>query len=340
MWRVITLVALLWPSHLSGVLDGAPLDTLVEALLFGLVVPALLWLHPAFLRKAPIRATIIAILLIKIVSALTTQYHGWCLTFDPPRPMVRDSTGKPHSWDLRADWLSDDPECSAIMTRSYRDSFEMPAWFFNLPPPDDAVTRDGFHPGQIPIRAGVAAHVDAIAFYALECLRQAVPEMSWQVARGEGHPYEGLPVLGGHGADLEPIHELIPLAGNVYRRLRPDPQNPRKPPAGEDLLEAGASLVVETLANGPRRFNELRRDIPSVSQRMLTLTLRNLERDGLVSRTVTPTIPPRVDYELTELGHSLQKPISGLANWALENVAAIHGAQARFDAEHDKAQAA
>ena len=57
---------------------------------------------------------------------------------------------------------------------------------------------------------------------------------------------------------------------------------------------------------------------------MLTLTLRNLERDGLVKRTVTPIIPPRVDYELTELGHSLQKPICGLANWALENVEAIH----------------
>ena len=58
--------------------------------------------------------------------------------------MVRDSTGKPHAWDLRADWLADDPVCSAIMTRSYRDSFEVPAWFFNLPPPDDAVVRDGF----------------------------------------------------------------------------------------------------------------------------------------------------------------------------------------------------
>ena len=68
-------------------------------------------------------------------------------------------------------------------------------------------------------------------------------------------------------------------------------------------------LVVQTLGEGPKRFNELRREIPSVSQRMLTLTLRNLERDGLVSRTVTPSIPPRVDYELTELGHSLQKPI-------------------------------
>ena len=92
-------------------------------------------------------------------------------------------------------------------------------------------------------------------------------------------------------------------------------------------------LVVQTLADGPRRFNELRRAIPSVSQRMLTLTLRNLERDGIVSRTVTPTIPPRVDYELTDLGKSLQKPICGLANWALENVDAIHAAQAKFDDE-------
>jgi DNA-binding HxlR family transcriptional regulator len=99
-------------------------------------------------------------------------------------------------------------------------------------------------------------------------------------------------------------------------------------------------LVVQTLAGGSKRFNELRREIPSVSQRMLTLTLRNLERDGLVRRTVTPTIPPRVDYELTDLGHSLQKPICGLANWALENVDAIHSAQAKFDAEADKAQAA
>ena len=99
-------------------------------------------------------------------------------------------------------------------------------------------------------------------------------------------------------------------------------------------------LVVQTLGEGPKRFNELRREIPSVSQRMLTLTLRNLERDGLVSRTVTPTIPPRVDYELTDLGQSLQKPICGLATWATENVGAIHAAQARYDSEHDEARAA
>lgn len=81
----------------------------------------------------------------------------------------------------------------------------------------------------------------------------------------------------------------------------------------------------------PKRFNELRREIPSISQRMLTLTLRGLERDGLVSRTVTPSIPPRVDYELTELGQSLRKPVCALAEWAMANIDAIHTAQSRFD---------
>ena len=99
-------------------------------------------------------------------------------------------------------------------------------------------------------------------------------------------------------------------------------------------------LVVATLGEGPRRFNELRREIPSVSQRMLTLTLRNLERDGIVSRTVTPTIPPRVDYALTNLGHSLLTPVTALSDWALDNVETIHAAQAQFDAAHDEAEAA
>lgn len=99
-------------------------------------------------------------------------------------------------------------------------------------------------------------------------------------------------------------------------------------------------LVVETLGSGSLRFNELRRAIPTVSQRMLTLTLRNLERDGLVNRTVTPTVPPRVDYELTELGRSLQKPICGLVSWSMENVGAIHQAQDRYDREQAQSEAA
>ncbi|QZO02534.1 helix-turn-helix transcriptional regulator [Chenggangzhangella methanolivorans] len=93
-------------------------------------------------------------------------------------------------------------------------------------------------------------------------------------------------------------------------------------------------LVVTILADGPRRFNELKRQIGGVSQRMLTLTLRGLERDGLVTRTVTPSIPPRVDYELTDLGRSLQRHAIALAGWAIENQSVIEGARKAFDERH------
>ena len=93
-------------------------------------------------------------------------------------------------------------------------------------------------------------------------------------------------------------------------------------------------LVVELLCagRGPVRFNEIRRSIEGISQRMLTLTLRGLERDGLVTRTVHPTIPPRVDYELTKLGQSLRVPLVAVAEWARANRAGIVEARKVFDA--------
>jgi DNA-binding HxlR family transcriptional regulator len=91
-------------------------------------------------------------------------------------------------------------------------------------------------------------------------------------------------------------------------------------------------LVIMLLYRKPHRFSELKRGIGGVSQRMLTLTLRNLERDGLVDRTVTPSIPPRVDYELTDLGRSLAEPVRALGSWAFEHLDTIAGAQARYDA--------
>jgi DNA-binding HxlR family transcriptional regulator len=97
-------------------------------------------------------------------------------------------------------------------------------------------------------------------------------------------------------------------------------------------------LVVSTLGDGPKRFNELRRALGSISQRMLTLTLRALERDGLVTRTVFPTVPPRVDYELTKLGRSLLEPVSALGFWARKNRPVIEDARRRFDGGN-KAQA-
>lgn len=122
-----------------------------------------------------------------------------------------------------------------------------------------------------------------------------------------------------------------------------DPNAPACRGINEVLQRIGdkwSVLVVQILSGGPKRFSELKREILGISQRMLTLTLRGLERDGLVTRTVTPTIPPRVDYELTELGHSLRGPVCALAGWATENIAAIHDAQAQFDQVHDEAKAA
>jgi DNA-binding HxlR family transcriptional regulator len=93
-------------------------------------------------------------------------------------------------------------------------------------------------------------------------------------------------------------------------------------------------LVVSTLGSGPLRFNALRRAIGGISQRMLTLTLRALERDGLVTRTVFPSVPPRVEYELTQLGRSLLVPVSALAAWAIAHRGAIDGARRTFDAQN------
>ncbi|BCM24311.1 winged helix-turn-helix transcriptional regulator [Methyloradius palustris] len=90
-------------------------------------------------------------------------------------------------------------------------------------------------------------------------------------------------------------------------------------------------LTIMLLVAGPKRFNELKRMIGGISQRMLALTLRGLERDGVVTRTVTPTVPPRVDYELTELGHSLRVPIEALGNWTFSNVPAVLEAREKFD---------
>src|ERR1700731_1200628 len=92
------------------------------------------------------------------------------------------------------------------------------------------------------------------------------------------------------------------------------------------------TLLRPVLGDGPKRLNELRRGLGSISQRMLTLTLRGLEPDGLVTRTVFLTIPPRVDYELTKLGHSLLEPVSRLGLWARQNRAAIQVARRQFDA--------
>jgi DNA-binding HxlR family transcriptional regulator len=104
---------------------------------------------------------------------------------------------------------------------------------------------------------------------------------------------------------MSPSHKTVPHASCIAIR--------------EVLNRVGdkwSVLIVQLLADGPKRFSELRRAVEGISQRMLTLTLKGLERDGLVTRTVYPTLPLRVEYELTSLGRTLRKPIQSLAKWA------------------------
>ena len=95
--------------------------------------------------------------------------------------------------------------------------------------------------------------------------------------------------------------------------------------------EKWSVLIIIMLSDGPRRFSDLKRAIDGISQRMLTLCLRGLERDGLVKRTVFPVVPPRVEYELTPLGRSLCEPVIALGTWARNHIAEIDAARAAFD---------
>jgi DNA-binding HxlR family transcriptional regulator len=115
---------------------------------------------------------------------------------------------------------------------------------------------------------------------------------------------------------------------------------PRHPPSEEcpkisqvlaRVGEKWSVLIIIMLTERPRRFSELKRAIGGISQRMLTLSLRGLERDGLVKRTVFPVVPPRVEYELTALGRSLHAPVSALGEWARSHLAEIDAARAEFD---------
>jgi DNA-binding HxlR family transcriptional regulator len=99
------------------------------------------------------------------------------------------------------------------------------------------------------------------------------------------------------------------------------------------LSDKWVSLVVAALSSGPLRYSDLSRKIAGVSPKMLTQTLRSLERDGILSRTVTPSVPVRVDYELTPLGGSLALLLTAVKDWAETHIDEVHEARARYDAE-------
>jgi len=117
-----------------------------------------------------------------------------------------------------------------------------------------------------------------------------------------------MPAMEGDGKGSCPMREVLDIIGDSW-----------------------SLLAIINLQAGPRRFNVLRRMIEGISQRMLTVTLRSLEREGLVKRTVRPTSPPEVTYSLTEMGHSIAVPIGALGEWAVKNRDTLREARNAFD---------
>jgi len=119
--------------------------------------------------------------------------------------------------------------------------------------------------------------------------------------------------------------ETIELHGNVYAKNCPTRAVLNR------IGDKWTALIMGVLEEGPRRFSEIQRRIGGISQKMLTQTLRNLERDGLVTRTVYPEVPPRVEYELTPLGETLTDALATIRHWAESNIDAVVEAQQSYD---------
>ena len=147
VWSLLAAVALLWPGRVLGMFDGAPLSGAIEAIVIGLVVPALWWFDRRFLATWPARTAIVALLVLK-VSGLMLTPQGLCARFTTAAPFtgeiatigINEPLGILRSWDVRADWRADSPVCTAIVDRSYQAAADFPAWWVNL--------MDFIHPGR------------------------------------------------------------------------------------------------------------------------------------------------------------------------------------------------
>jgi hypothetical protein len=134
LWAAILGAAVLWPARLAGPLDGVPLDAPLEAVLIGLALPALVSSRWSILRNRTFQVVVGVLLLWKAATTVVLAQDGWCLRFTSPVPLFVNQERVPHSWDARADWRSDVPRCSAVMTHGYDGLERFPVWFYNLPP--------------------------------------------------------------------------------------------------------------------------------------------------------------------------------------------------------------
>lgn len=203
VWGAVAVAALWWPGTVSGPLDGAPLDGRLEAIALGLVLPALWWFHGECLHSRLARVVITAMVLVKVLGALVLTQEGWCVRFDTAAPIVSRSTGRIHSWDVRGDWRSPDPSCSAVMTRGYPEFKKFSAWFFNLPPADANLPGPEDRPPNAKVEMSVLGFFDVRSAGVLEVAIGRWMEMTL--------------LVGGRAADRTgPLHYRIELDPGLH----------------------------------------------------------------------------------------------------------------------------
>jgi hypothetical protein len=159
-WTLALAVAVLWPGRVLSPLDGVPLNGRAEAVLIGLVLPALWWIDRGFLGRPVARGAIAALFALKLFSFVALPQHGLCGRFSTAAPFsglsdmipIEEPAGTLRSWDIRGDWLADAPRCTAILDRAYRSRPEFPTWFVNL--------LNTIRPNASDLTLDVAGHVD------------------------------------------------------------------------------------------------------------------------------------------------------------------------------------
>jgi hypothetical protein len=268
VWGLVAAVALCWPGRLSGPFDGFPLDQPLEAIGIGVVFPALWWFAPRFLRFRVVQLAILLLLAIKVGTAVGVAQDGWCVAFDTAKPIVKDATGRPHSWDVRTDWTSRDPRCSAIMTRAYAHPRDIPAFFINLSPPNDHMPAPqdrpplmvfdmhvhGFlqpeEPGEFSILTAPGM-TTAVRIDGVEVARGAALSVSAPLTVGLHH-IEIDTQLTGNRWRLEPAFNAIAFGGSGFPMTTVTPPSALdrglRPLAGAASTLAAATLLLSALA--------------------------------------------------------------------------------------------
>src|SRR5665213_692197 len=219
VWAAVLATAVLWPSHTLSWFGGVPFDVAGPAILVGVVLPVLLWLHRGFLKNPMVRAAILALLVLKIAGASLLTQQGLCAKFSTEAPYqtnvltipIEEPSGVLRSWDMRADWRAGTPVCTAIVDRPYADASAFPAWFVNI---TDFATS-----GQRRLAMDVSGYMRVSGRGLLTIALDRDMTLTGRIGSQDVSSVEGRPVLAALDAGTHRIELHATLTGDRWRLL-------------------------------------------------------------------------------------------------------------------------